>query len=64
MMTPFHTDWAKYSAPSTPTTRERRALRVRRQTRRAAFLTFFEKIFSHSPRSQMVERRPRFKSPS
>ena len=38
MMTPFHTDLMKYSAPAASTAHERPALRARRQTRRAAFL--------------------------
>lgn len=64
MMTPLHTDLMKYSAPAAPTAHEREALRARRQTRRAAFLAFIERVFSHTPRSQVVVTQPRFNSPS
>ena len=64
MMTPFHTDLVKYSAPAAPTAHERKALRARRQTRRAAFLAFIERAFSNTPRSQVVVTQPRFNSPS
>lgn len=64
MMTPFHTDLMKYSAPAARTAHEREALRARRQTRRTALLAFIERVFSHTPRSQVVEMQPRFNSAS
>ena len=64
MMTPMHTELMKYSTPATPTSHERRALRARRQARRAAFLAFVEKVFSHAPRFPVVATRPRVNSPS
>lgn len=64
MMTPMPTDLIKYSTPAAPTAHERQALRARRQTRRAAFLAFIEKVFSHTPRSQVVVTQPRVNTPS
>ena len=62
MMTPMHTDLIKYSTPAAPTAHERQAVRALRQTRRAAFLAFIERVFSHTPSSQVT--RPRFNTPS
>ena len=64
MMTPLHTDLMKYSAPAAPTEHEREALRAHRQIRRASFLVFIERVFSHTQCSQVVVTQPRFNSQS
>lgn len=52
MMLPFDTDLMKYpaSAHTAPTAFERQAARARRAARRAEFIAFVDKVFSHAPR--------------
>lgn len=62
MLTPMHTNLMKYSTPSAPTEHERRALRARRQARRAAFSTLIKKVLLHVSRFPVALKRLRVNS--